>query len=91
MDFFDFLFGKKEGKSPNKGQESSNNKTSENVNENKPFPPVQPSQQSNTVSTKPVNSGISPVEQYVKEKHSAKIVVFVEPPKKMSRKMQIFE
>lgn len=67
MDFFDFLFGKKEGKSPNKGQESSNNKTSENVNENKPFPPVQPSQQSNTVSTKPVNSGISPVEQYVKE------------------------
>lgn len=67
MDFFDFLFRKKEGKSPNKGQEPSNNKTSENVNENKPFAPVQPSQQSNTVSTKPVNSGISPVEQYVKE------------------------
>ena len=37
MDFFDFLFGKKEGKSPNKGQEASNNKTSEKVNENKPF------------------------------------------------------
>ena len=67
MDFFDFLFGKKEGKNSNKGQESSNNKTSEKVSENKPFPPVQPSQQSNTVSTKPVNSGISPVELYVKE------------------------
>lgn len=67
MDFFDFLFGKKEGKNSNKGQESSNNKTSEKVSENKPFPPVQPSQHSNTVSTKPVNSGISPVELYVKE------------------------
>ena len=67
MDFFDFLFGKKEGKNSNKGQESSNNKTSEKVSENKLFPPVQPSQQSNTVYTKPVNSGISPVELYVKE------------------------
>lgn len=67
MDFFDFLFGKKEGKNSNKGQESSNNKTSEKVSENKPFPPVQPSQHSNTVSTKPVNLGISPVELYVKE------------------------
>ena len=65
MDFFDFLFGKKEDKSPNKEEMSSNNKTSEKVNEHKPFPPVQPSHQPNTVPSKPVNSGISPVEQYV--------------------------
>lgn len=67
MDFFDFLFGKKEDKSSNKEQVPSNNKTSKKVNDYKPFPPVQPSQQSNTVSVKPVDSGISPVELYVKE------------------------
>lgn len=67
MDFFDFLFGKKEDKSSNKERVPSNNKTSEKVNDYKTFPPVQPSQQSNTVSAKPVDSGISPVELYVKE------------------------
>lgn len=67
MDFFEFLFGKKEDKSPNKEQVSSNDKTNEKVNENKLIHPVQPSLQPNTVSTKPANSGINPVEQYVKE------------------------
>ena len=63
MDFFDFIFGKKEDKNP-KEQVSSKN---EKVNENKPFPPVEPSRQANDVSTRPANSGISPIEQYVKE------------------------
>ena len=63
MDFFDFIFGKKEDKNP-KEQVSSKN---EKVTENKPFPPVEPSRQANDVSTRPANSGISPIEQYVKE------------------------
>ena len=58
MDFFDFIFGKKEDKNP-KEQVSSKN---EKVNENKPFPPVEPSRQANDVSTRPANSGISPIE-----------------------------
>ena len=63
MDFFDFIFGKKEDKNP-KEQVSSKN---EKVNENKHFTPVETSRQANDVSTRPANSGISPIEQYVKE------------------------
>ena len=66
MDFFDFIFGKMEDKT-SKEQVSSKNEKSEKINENKPFPPIEPSHLSNNVSTKLADSGISPIEQYVKE------------------------
>lgn len=72
MDFFDYLFGKREDKSLNNENLSSNNKISERVKESKPVPPVRP-------------SVFDPIEQYVKEsvadlkKHTALSTNNLEP------------
>lgn len=64
MNFFDFLFGKKDGEKTQKGQGPSNNNVSEKVGE---YKPLQSSHQPITATAKPGNSEVSPVEQYVKE------------------------
>lgn len=66
MNFFDFIFGRKEGAS-SKEQVSSNNMKKEKVNENKPFQSVQPTDQAKSVNKDTEKTEIDYVEQFVKE------------------------